>query len=104
MTQTVRVPRLVPSRIFDAVSSARFRVRSIQRVPVSRSKTGQGLPMVSGPASATTRRGDHVAPPSTLRFNTRSISPLSPPPSFRPSQKARTVPPGETINEGMRKV
>src|SRR5512145_1518367 len=68
ITQTVRPPLLVPSRICDSLSSPRFRVVSSQIVPLSRSTTGQGLPNVPGPLSPIIFSADQVAPPSVLRL------------------------------------
>src|SRR5436190_12545415 len=44
VTQTVRVPLLLPSTICASVSAPRLCVISSQIVPVERSTTGQGLP------------------------------------------------------------
>src|SRR5262245_41063362 len=104
VTQTPRVPWLVPSTIFASVSLPRLCVSSNQIVPVRASTTGQGLPQVFVPSSHTTCCGCHVLPPSRLRFRTRSMSPVSPPPFLRPSQKASSVPFFVTINDGMRYV
>src|SRR5262245_58725593 len=67
VTQTVRVPLPVPSRILRSVSSPRLCVKSSQTVPAE-STTGQGLPTVLGPSSQTTWRCFQVAPPSRLRL------------------------------------
>src|SRR5687768_6487485 len=62
--QTVRVPWLGPDGMSFSRSVPRFCVVSSQIVPVRRSATGQGLPNVLGPLSATSSSGDHVLPPS----------------------------------------
>jgi hypothetical protein len=73
-------------------------------VPVSRSTTGQGLPTVSGPKSATSCSGCHEAPLSRLRLSTTSMSPVSLRLCLRPSQKASSVPFFVTTTAGIRKV
>jgi len=72
--------------------------------PVVRSTTGQGLPMVSGPWSATTVMGDQVRPLSRLRRNTMSMSPVSLREFRRPSQKASSEPFFVWMIAGMRYV
>ena len=71
-------------------------------VPVFASTTGQGLPQVFAASSQTTRWSDHVRPPSSDRFTSMSMSPLSPSPLFRPSQNASSVPFLVTVIAGMR--
>src|SRR5689334_16003655 len=66
VTQTVRVPLAVPSRIFASVSPPRLCVMSSQTVPVLRSRTAQGLPQVLSPSSQTTWALPQVLPPSVL--------------------------------------
>src|SRR6516225_7387116 len=87
VTHTVRVPLLVPSRIILSVSRPRLCVSSSQMVPVRVSTTGQGLPQVFSPSSQTACVFAHVLPPSKLRLSNRSMSPASPRPFLRPSQK-----------------
>src|SRR5215471_6798681 len=102
MTHTVRVRLLVPLRIIRSVSPPNLCVSSSQMVPVRISMTGQGLPQVFSPSSQTTCVFAHVLPPSKLRLSNRSISPASPPPFLRPSQKASSVPFFVTSSDGMR--
>src|SRR5262245_18676234 len=102
VTQAVRDPLLLPVAIFSSVSSPRLCVINSQIVPVARSTTGQGLPQVFLPSSQTTWVGCQVLPPSELRRSNRSMSPASPRPVLRPSQKASRVPLPETIRDGMR--
>ena len=104
VSQTVRAPLLVPFTIRSSVSLPRLWVRSSQTVPVRASRTGQGLPQVLAPSSHTTCAGAHVWPPSKLRFRSRSMSPESPLPFLRPSQKASSVPFLVTSSDGMRYV
>src|SRR6476469_5346247 len=52
VTQTLRVPLLVPSRMVRSLSLPRLCVSSSQTVPVLRSTTAQGLPTVFSPSSA----------------------------------------------------
>jgi hypothetical protein len=85
-------------------SVPRLRVVNSQMMPVLRSITGHGLPTVFAPSSPMTRSGDQVAPRSTLRFITRSISPASALPPRRPSANASSVPFGVARREGIRKV
>ena len=51
------------------------------------SPTAHGLPQVLGPSSQMTCISPHVAPPSALRFRTRSMSPVSE--TGRPSRLAK---------------
>src|SRR5436190_18681759 len=90
--QTVRPPLLLPSRISFSLSLPRFLVSGSQTVPVVRSTTGHGLPTVSVPKSATTCNGCQVLPPSKLRRNTVSMSPVSLALFLRPSQNASSAP------------
>src|SRR5438067_1451526 len=101
-TQTVRDPLLLPATIMASVSLPRLCVMSSQIAPVRWSTTGQGLPQVLSPSSQTTCVLPHVLPPSELRLQRRSISPVSPRPFLRPSQKASSVPFFETISDGIR--
>ena len=103
-TATDRPAWLVPAMMSFSRSVPRFCVVSSQMVPVVRSTTGQGLPKVFGPLSPTTWSGDHVWPPSRLRFSTRSMSPASPPPSRLASAKASSVPRAVAMTDGMRNV
>src|SRR5262249_26202677 len=102
LTQTVREPWLLPSRIIASVSLPRLWVISSQMVPVLASMTGQGLPQVFLPSSQTICDGCQVLPPSKLRLRRRSMSPASALLFLRPSQKASSVPLGETMREGLR--
>src|SRR5262245_24147707 len=102
VTQTERVPLLVPARISFSVSLPRLCVNSSQIVPVDRSTTGQGLPTVLAPSAATTWTLPQVLPPSVLRRRSVAISPESPRPFLRPSQKASRVPLGVAKCDGMR--
>ena len=73
-------------------------------MPVFASTTGQGLPQVFSASSQTTCKSPHVFPPSVLRRRSRSTSPASPRPAFRPSQNASTVPFAVTTTDGIRYV
>ena len=70
--------------------------------PVVRSTTGQGSIAASGTAFTTTCIGSHVFPPSTLRLSTLSVGLWSRLFSFRPSQKASSVPLVVRMTDGMR--
>src|SRR3990170_1186711 len=104
IVQTVRVPALVPAMMAGSRSPPRFRVMSSQIAPVRASITGHGLPTVFGPSSQTMRIADHDSPPSLLRLTMRSISPASAAAARRPSAKARSVPFGVAMTDGMRYV
>ncbi len=104
ITHTVREPSLVPAMMSFSRSVPRFWVVSSQSVPVFRSRTGHGLPMVFGPLSPITCRADQVRPSSRLRLRTRSMSPASPPPARRASANASSVPLRAAINAGIRNV
>ena len=56
-----------------------------------RRRPGRGCRRCCRPSSQTTCVSPHVLPPSVLRFRSRSMSPVSPRPFLRPSQKASTV-------------
>src|SRR5262249_2601357 len=104
VSQTVRVPLLLLATMAASVSVPRLWVMRSPTVPVFASTTGHGLPQVFSPSSQTTCALPHVLPPSVLRFKRRSMSPASPRPPLRPSQKASTVPFGVTMTDGMRYV
>src|SRR5262249_15796559 len=101
VTQTVRVPRLVPFTICASVSPPRLWVSSSQTVPVPASRTGHGLPQLLAPPPPATSPVP-AFPPSRLRFRSRSMSPESPLPSLRPSQNASRVPFVVTSSDGIR--
>src|SRR6266850_6369518 len=92
LIKTVRVPFDFPAMISRSRSCPRFRVIGSQIVPVARSTTGQGFPIVLGESEATTPSADHVRPSSVERLTTISISPLSDRPFFLPSANASNVP------------
>src|SRR5690242_17897502 len=75
VTQTVRVGPETPAGIRLSGISPGLRVNSSQMVLVRQSTTGAGLPIVSGPKSATRIALDQVRPPSALRFTSTSMSP-----------------------------
>ena len=102
ITQTLRPSRLVPAMMASSRSVPRLRVASSQMTPLFSSTTGQGSLRVSGPPSPTTCMADHDRPPSRLRLTTRSMSPASSTPPRRASAKARSVPFGVLMSEGMR--
>src|SRR5437870_2262623 len=103
-TQTVRVPNPFFALMADSLSRPSLCVISSQITPVSSSSTAQGLPQVFVPSFQIVRCRLQVTPLSAERFNSRSMSPLSARPSFRPSQNASSVPFFETISAGIRYV
>src|SRR5687768_10645599 len=105
VTQTVRVPLLVPRLICPSASSPRLCVLSRTTVPVRSSATAHGLPHVFFPSAQTTVCSPNVFPPSVDRRITRLISPESaccPHGVRRPSAKTSSVPFVVTTAEGMR--
>src|SRR5262245_8983672 len=101
-SQTVRSPLVFFDVICFSFTAPGLWVASSKMLPVVWSTTAQGLPQVLSPSSQIDCCSLHVFPASRERFIRRSMSPESPGPFLRPSQKASNVPFFVTIKEGIR--